>query len=238
MVFSGSLDTDTFTYALVTPSGNYPYVYTGSWNGLTINSSLQVSFSDQNEGSFNREIYRGSAFGADELWWESENPLLRPIRIAEDGSLYVYAESTITKGRDMGQRRYQFYHLLSPTERTPLSDPETDGNAYEVGQPYRTVSSAPVGEEEIIFGTDNQGIQIYKPKFGSRFVLDLQVPEASSLNVGAGNTAGPFICGPFNQSEGIESSPDEYYGGYIAYWVIREADSVNFLRSYILTPSQ
>lgn len=231
-------DPVAFSYQRVTPSANYPFVNDVSSPGLTINSSLQLSFRDVNEGSFSREIYRGSIGGTDDLWWASDNPLLRPQQIAEDGTLYVEAQTTVTKGRNKGQKRNQIYHLLSPTERTPLSDPEVDGNTYLVGQPFHSVSSAPGGEEEVIFGTVNDGIQIYKPNFESRFALDLQLPQGATFYGGEGNSSGPFISGPYNQGVGVQSSPGEYYGGYVAYYVTREADSVNFLRAYILTPSQ
>lgn len=163
-------------------------------------------------GNFSQEIYHSSISGTPEVWLASENPLFRPVQIAEDGSLYVEAQTTLTKGRNKGQKRNQIYHLLSPRERTPLSnpDPEDDGDSYLVGQPFRSVSSAPTGEEEIIFGTRNGGIQVYKPNFGYRFALDLQLSQGSTLNVGAGNAAGPFISGPYTQGEGIKSSLSTY----------------------------
>ena len=236
-------DPATSSFVLITPSLDYPYldyssdIYTRK-SAFSINSSLQTICRDVNVGDFSRQIFRGTVEGSaiDELWWESDNPVLRPMEIAEDGTLYVLAQSTVTKGRDKGLKQDQIYHLLSPTERTPLVDPGVDGNAAWVANPWRSVSSAPAGEEEILFRSTKTGeIQIYKPNYGSRFVLDLQLPEGSTLQ---GYWDGPWISSPFNQGEGIESSPSSYYGGYIAYNTEFPQESENFLRTYILTPSQ
>ena len=116
-----------------------------------------------------------------------------------------------------------------------LVDPDRDGSALWLANPWRSVSSAPAGEEEIIFRSRNTyEIQIYKPNYGSRFVLDLQLPVGASL---LGYWDGPSISSPYNQGEGIESSPSTYYGGYIAYGARFPQESVNFFRTYVLTPS-
>ena len=235
-------DGGSFSYERITPSEDYPYLDTSMDNHydlrsfFSINSSLQTIHRDVNQGDFSPEIYRGAVGGSSELWWASANPVLRPMEIAEDGTLYVLAQSTVTKGRDKGLKQDQIYHLLSPTERTPLVDPEVDGSAAWVANPWRSVSSAPDGEEEILFQSTKTGeLQIYKPNYGSRFVLDLQLPEGSTLQ---GYWDGPWISNPLNQGGGIESSPSGYYGGYIAYNTEFGQESVNFLRTYILTPSQ
>ena len=163
------------------------------------------------------------------------------LGVAESGTVYVAID--YFEGGQVSFPKVP-YHVISPTERTPLVDVNLEGNAD--GTPRW--ENAPVlsraltaGEEEIILrryggeiGGSTIDYQIYKPNFGARF----QIIPSEDYN--GGNIRNVVISAPWSDSETSPHDPDsstytgDYYGGLVAYTIRFEAERRE--DSFILTP--
>lgn len=209
---------------------------------VTFNSSLQVTWDETVTGkgrSVSELLYRSSLttdgeeyFWMDDLLWQREGKdydymyFSHTYGVAEDGSVYTAAGGFGTSIP---------YHVISPTERTPLTDVNATGVWNDGMSHYRSLSKAQTsGEEEILLHLcETTGdYQIYKPNFGARFVL----PLAPHTLIWASISPPPI-------DDGQQSAPydqgytGDYLGGYIVYMDCLDTHtSGSRANSYILTP--
>ena len=191
----------------------------------TINSAGTVTFSETTNQPNESSLYQYPAVsGSQSLLWRSGNPSFYSVATAEDHSAYVVATKSITtgKGRHATTSAYLIpYHVISETERTPLTDYESEGSAVIRG--HWNVSGAPLsGEEEIVLESVESGVyQIYKPNLGARFELPIAPGIARWVGVSP----------PYNDH--LVSTPESYNGGYVVFTTNDAAP-----QGFILTPSQ
>jgi len=141
--------------------------------------------------------------------------------VAESGEIYASSISSPS----VGVRVEIPHHVISPTQRRPLTSENADP-VYLTDSETQPLSRALLpGEEEIaIMIQSTKEIQIYKPNFGARFAVGIDI----------GTSAYNFNISPPHDMEGMSSSHESggtYIGGYIAW--TRCSD----MTSYLLTPS-
>ena len=188
----------------------------------SFNSSREVSYVEDDAGAGTSTLVHYLAdTGDSSVLWEVSGETLGMRGVAEDGTAYALRSFSVTstRGKKTTTTNYSIpYHVLSPTERIPL----TEENA-ELPNGFRNVSRAAIsGEEEVLIRVYGGSYQLYKPNFGARFTLPID-----PWNVSAG-----FIAPPFDS--GAPSTPDTYNAGYIAY--SSNPLLTGLYRSYLLTP--
>ncbi len=219
-----------------------------SVNQQSFNTSLQVSYATEVFGRSrsvtDRLFRRTPGVSPDVLLWENAGKdydyfYWEPLGVAESGSVYAaksYRPST-------GVRITTPYHVISPTQRRPLTTGTANG-LHAGDQPKPELSRAALaGEEEIAFsdeGASGPELQMYKPKFGARFKLPAMPPLPGG---GTRILSNLSISPPHNRTgstavytSGTYTGP--YFGGYIAI-TERPADSAPGpdCVSYLLTPA-
>lgn len=184
----------------------------------SFNSSLQFLFYEHSGSTRSRtsRLYQYSLASGDQtLLTESGDPLFSANGIAEDNTAYAHGQSTSGKGNNRVTLSRP-YHIISPTERTPL----TFSSGWIFNWVRGLSRAATSGEEEVFIQLYDTGeYQVYKPNFGARFVLPI-----APRSLGWAGISPPY------DAQGV-SSAGEYFGGYVAY---STNDAVN--RSYVLTP--
>lgn len=151
--------------------------------------------------------------------WESVGKSLWASGIAEDGTIYVDQFYTVTSGKGRNRVTESFstpFHVLPDAgeggERTPLTSETEYGNIHNWNN-YVSRASLPGEEEVVVYVRDANGLetmQIYKPKFGARFVTPIPVGSRYAVRI-ASPYYGEVASTPHDDSEPF------YNGGYVAY---------------------
>lgn len=150
--------------------------------------------------------------------------------ISTDGTAFISAYEFVTtgKGRNQQTTRLDYpIHIISPNERTPLTDPAIDGNASIPHFAWCASNAAAPGEAEVLIqfeGTLEH--QIYKPNLGARFPVPI-----------VGQAYWATISPPVDQTVTTDWDPASGTGTYAAGFISYSLNEDGFYRGFVLQPN-
>jgi hypothetical protein len=210
------------------PSGEFfpEFTYTRSFDvsrKTRVSQVVKYTF----EYTFPDESGEAVPVSTETILHEWENTTFFGEGFGTGGTAYggTLEQETIGKGNNVEYINYWTpYHLLSPTARTPLTDPLVSARVWI--RSWGISDASLPGEEEVVIQLVNEGeLQVYKPNFNARFTLPIEPGDYRRVEISS-------PVDPLAITSDSLLGAEDYAAGYVGYGTDAEPDQV-----FILTPT-